>query len=107
MLTIKENLHQVQRRIANAAERVGRDPNGITLIAVSKTFPATAIAAASEVGIRDFGENRVEEAAQKIPQLNVGVNSSHPIRWHLVGYLQSRKVKDAVPLFDFIHSVDS
>lgn len=107
MLGIKENLHEVRRRIAEAASRAGRNSNDITLIAVSKTFQATAIVAAYEVGVRDFGENRVEEAAQKIPQLSSGDTSKDPIKWHLVGHLQSRKVKDAVLLFDYIHSVDS
>lgn len=108
MLTIKENLYEVQRRITDAATRVGRNPNDITLIAVSKTFPAEAIIAAHELGLRNFGENRVEEAAEKIPQVTAQLITQPPcIAWHLIGHLQSRKVKDAVALFDCIHSIDS
>lgn len=113
MPEIERNLRAVQLRIANAAMRAKRDPKDITLIAVSKTFPAEAILAAFELGIRNFGENRVEEAMEKIPRIGLPVTDAQaaypPDRpsWHLIGHLQSRKVKDAVPLFDYIHSVDS
>lgn len=101
---LAQNLQLIQQRIARAAERAGRDPRAITLVAVSKTFPAEAVLAAYALGVRHFGENRVEEAARKIPITQL---SNYPITWHLIGHLQSRKVKDAVPLFDFVHSVDS
>jgi len=131
MSDLTANLHQVQHRIADAAMRAGRDPNDITLIAVSKTFRTEAVVAAHELGLRNFGENRVEEAAEKIPQVNAQILSAataptpssfdsaqdagaeartadlKKITWHLVGHLQSRKVKDAVALFDCIHSIDS
>ena len=105
LIGIEHNLQMVQQRISHAAERAGRDPREITLVAVSKTFPIEAVHAAHALGIRHFGENRVEEAATKIPLVSQSLN--HPIIWHLIGHLQSRKVKDAVSLFDFIHSVDS
>ncbi len=101
---LEQNLKLVQQRIAHAAERAGRDPREITLVAVSKTFPAEAILSAHALGVRHFGENRVEEAAEKIPPINRRRQTA--ITWHLIGHLQSRKVKDAAPLFDFIHSVD-
>ncbi|MEW5718797.1 MAG: YggS family pyridoxal phosphate-dependent enzyme [Chloroflexota bacterium] len=101
---LEQNLKLVQQRIAHAAERAGREPREITLVAVSKTFSAEAILAAHALGVRHFGENRVEEAAEKIPPINRRLQTA--ITWHLIGHLQSRKVKDAVPLFDFIHSLD-
>ena len=106
---LEQNLKLIQQRIANAAERAGREPREITLVAVSKKFPAEAVLAAHAFGIRHFGENRVEEASEKIPPINQRLQTSQPpaIVWHLIGHLQSRKVKDAVSLFDFIHSADS
>lgn len=103
---LEQNLTHVQQRLARAAERAGRDPREITLVAVSKTFPAETILAAYALGVRHFGENRVEEAAQKIPSVKSQIVQSL-ITWHLVGHLQSRKIKDALPLFDFIHSIDT
>ncbi len=114
------NLRTVQQCIADAATRAGRDPQEITLVAVSKTFPADAVLAAHALGVRHFGENRVEEALEKIPQVSRQL-PNHPsaslrtslttqlpnITWHLIGHLQSRKVKDAVSLFDVVQSVDS
>jgi PLP dependent protein len=102
---IEHNWRIVQQRITDAAERAGRDPHEITPVAVSKTFPVQAVLAAQALGVRHFGENRVEEAVTKIPLVSQSPN--HPITWHLIGHLQSRKVKDAASLFDFIHSVDS
>lgn len=101
---LDENLRRVQDRIANAATRASRDPHEITLVVVSKTQPAEAILAAYAAGVRHFGENRVEEAAAKIPVVNA---QAQGITWHLIGHLQSRKAKGAAPLFDFIHSIDS
>ena len=119
MTNIEHNLQHIRSRIADAATRAGRDPNEITLVAVSKTFPADAVLAAYELGVRHFGENRVEEAAEKIPLFNQRLQTNHPTNalsnsrtialptWHLVGHLQSRKAKDAAALFDFIQSIDS
>ena len=111
MISLEKNLKTVQQRIASAAERAARDPRGITLVAVSKTFPAETILAAHAHGVRHFGENRVEEALEKIPSVNQQTirltNQPTNVTWHLIGHLQSRKIKDAAPLFDFIQSVDS
>lgn len=118
---LAHNLYTVQQRIAGAAARAGRNPQEITLVAVSKTFPVEAILAAYAQGVRHFGENRVEEAVVKIPQVktqlpnypglaphaSVDITRPPDITWHLVGHLQSRKVKDAVALFNFVHSVDN
>jgi PLP dependent protein len=104
MTNIEHNLQIVQRRIADAATHAGRDPRDVTLVAVSKTFPAEAILAAYTLGVRHFGENRVEEAATKIPAVN---SQTQGITWHLIGHLQSRKAKDAVALFDMVQSVDT
>ncbi len=99
---IGPNLARVQERIALAAQRAGRRPSEITLVAVTKTRPPEDLAAVYEAGVRDIGENRVEEAAVKKPQLDLT-----ELTWHLVGHLQSRKARQAVDLFDVIHSVDS
>ncbi|MBI4788637.1 MAG: YggS family pyridoxal phosphate-dependent enzyme [Chloroflexi bacterium] len=114
MTDLEKNLIEVQRRIRTAAESAGRNPDDITLIAVSKTFSAEMLVAAYQLGVRHFGENRVEEAETKIPQVSRQLEtialSNYPtiqLAWHMVGHIQHRKVKDAVKLFDFIHSVDS
>jgi pyridoxal phosphate enzyme (YggS family) len=105
MDALEKNLRSVQQRIADAAARAGREPGEITLVAVSKTFPAETILAAHAMSVRHFGENRVEEAAAKIPPLKRQLQTS--ITWHMVGHVQHRKVKDAAALFDFVQSVDS
>jgi pyridoxal phosphate enzyme (YggS family) len=101
---IAENLQAVRERVAAACQRAGRFPDEVVIVAVSKTFPATLVAEACRSGLTDIGENRVQEAAGKIPQMEA--LGSHP-RWHLVGHLQTNKVKTALGLFDIIHSVDS
>jgi PLP dependent protein len=102
--TLAENLASVRQRIAVAAQRVGRDPAEITLVAVSKTKPIAAIQAAYAAGQRDFGENRVEELWEKVQQAQtLGLAD---IRWHLIGTIQSRKTGQAVGPFGLIHSVD-
>jgi len=103
-MDISRNIRDVERRIAAAARKVERDPNGITLIAVTKGLPPQAIEAAVAAGIRNIGENRVQEAQDKIAQLSIsGVRPT----WHMVGHLQRNKVKTAVEIFDIIHSIDS
>ncbi|HEY3343020.1 MAG TPA: YggS family pyridoxal phosphate-dependent enzyme [Anaerolineae bacterium] len=110
-LSIQQSLARVRERIAEAALRAGRAPEEVTLVAVSKTFPAQAVLEAIAAGQRDFGENRVEEALPKmgeivkrrVPSDDAGL----ALRWHLIGHLQSRKVKDAAGHFALIHSVDS
>lgn len=104
-MTIAENIAKVRENIAAACARAGRDPAEITLIAVSKTHPPQAVQAAMTVGVQHFGENRVEEASTKIPNVNASVPTA-PI-WHMIGHVQSRKAKLVVPLFDVVHSVDS
>ena len=89
-------------RITRAAAGAGRDPAGIRLVAVSKTFPLAAVEAAAGAGLADFGENRVQEALAKIEE-----SAGLPVRWHLIGHLQSNKARQAAARFDWIHSVDS
>jgi pyridoxal phosphate enzyme (YggS family) len=99
---VASNLQSVRSRIAAAAARAGRDPSDVLLIAVSKTFGVDRIREAWGAGQRDFGENKVQEALQKI-----GETSDTTIRWHLIGHLQSNKAKKAAGSFACIHSVDS
>jgi len=103
METATSALAHVRSEIARACKDAGRDPAGVTLVAVSKTFPAEAIEPVIAAGQRVFGENRVQEAKGKWPALI----DKHPgIELHLIGPLQSNKAKEAVALFDAIHSVD-
>ena len=96
-------LAAVEQDIARACKEARRDRSSVTLVAVSKTFDADAIAPVIEAGQRVFGENRVQEAKAKWP----GLMSAYPgIALHLIGPLQSNKAKEAVALFDAIHSVD-
>lgn len=98
---LRETLPQVQERIARASERSGRrDP--VTLVAVTKGHPVDAVRAALALGHRDCGENRVQELEEKVGQLGRAA-----LRWHLIGHLQRNKVKQALPLFDLLHSIDS
>lgn len=106
MNQIASNLAQVRERIAEAALRAGRDPATVRLVAVSKTFPAEAVLAAWEAGQRDFGENRAEEAAVKVPLVAAALEGAHPI-WHMIGHLQRRKARLVLAHFDVVHSVDS
>jgi len=109
MIDIEANLRDLERRIAEAAGRAGRDPAEIALVAVTKVFTVAHIQAAYELGVRHFGENRVGEAAGKIPIVDQWVEERAlpPITWHMVGHLQSRKAREAIQLFDMIHSVDT
>ncbi|HEX3000220.1 MAG TPA: YggS family pyridoxal phosphate enzyme, partial [Armatimonadota bacterium] len=84
-------MRSVQDRIRTAAERAGRNSGEITLVAVSKTFPAETILAVHSLGVRHIAENRVEEAAQKIPQVRAQLSEEpNGLTWHMVGHLQSR-----------------
>lgn len=98
---LADRLTRVRERIARACARAGRDPKSVLLVAITKGFPAEAVRAAVSLGLTDFGENRVQEAEDKIPEI-----APRP-RWHLVGHLQTNKAKRAVQLFDEIQSVDS
>jgi pyridoxal phosphate enzyme (YggS family) len=99
---IAGRLGEVRERIDAAARSAGRDPDSVRLIAVSKTFPISAIREAFDAGQRDFGENRVQEALQKIT-----LSTDLSVRWHLLGHLQANKSKKAAASFAVIHSVDS
>ena len=98
---ISANLAAVRARLDRAAAAAGRGPDEIRLIAVSKTFGVAHVEAAAAAGLRDLGENRVQEALEK-----QAATPALPVRWHLVGHLQSNKARKAVA-FDWIHSVDS
>jgi PLP dependent protein len=106
MTSLRDNLQRVCDRIANAAARSGRDLSSITLVAVSKTHPVEAVLAAYELGVRHFGENRVEEASFKLPAFRRAI-ADPAVVFHMIGHIQSRKVEDVAALFDHVHSVDS
>ena len=97
---IVSNIRMIRERIVAAAARAGRDPDGIQLMAVSKTVPPERILQAADAGITLFGENYVQEAREKIPAIG------HNLSWHMIGHLQTNKVKYVITLFDWIHSVD-
>ncbi|HKG23956.1 MAG TPA: YggS family pyridoxal phosphate-dependent enzyme [Blastocatellia bacterium] len=99
---IRERLARVQERIARAAERAGRSAEEITLITVSKTFDADTVRKAVDAGVRDLGENKVQEASGKALKVR-----AENLRWHMIGHLQGNKARAAVAIFDVIHSVDS
>jgi len=99
--TIAQRVEQIRRRLADACARVGRPEDSVRVVAVSKNHPPAHVEAAAAAGVTLFGENRVQEAAAKIPQC------SGRLEWHLVGHLQSNKARAAVQLFHTIHSVDS
>jgi PLP dependent protein len=101
MSSIAENLDRVREQIASAAAKAGRSANDVELVAITKTHPAEKVREAIEAGESLFGESRVQEARAKIPDLPSN------IRWHFVGHLQKNKVRQALPLFEMIHSVDS
>ncbi len=112
--TLSENIKSIYRRMAHAAMRVGREPDEVKLIAVSKNVSAQMVRRAIEAGMRDFGENRVQEFRDKHELLSRQIDfSSHNssagyrVAWHLIGHLQKNKAKAAVEFFDVIHSLDS
>ncbi|MBR0027697.1 MAG: YggS family pyridoxal phosphate-dependent enzyme [Clostridia bacterium] len=99
-MNIRENLEEVERRITAAAERSGRKRSDITLIAVTKTHPAEMMNEAIELGVTDIGENKPQEVRDKYADVK-------PVRWHLIGHLQTNKVKYVIDKVCLIHSVDS
>jgi len=99
---IAENIRLVRERIAKACARAGRDPAQITIVAISKNRSAEEVGEVIGAGITDIGENKLQEA-----RLKADSRKLKAVRWHMVGHLQSNKVKDAVKIFDLIHSVDS
>ncbi len=101
MSTIEKNIAKVAARIREAAQAVGRDPASVGLLAVSKAQPAAAIREAAEAGMRDFGENYLQEALDKQAELG-----ELPLTWHFIGPIQSNKTKPIAEHFDWVHSVD-
>jgi hypothetical protein len=99
---IPRRLAEIRERIADAAGRAGRSPDDVRLIAVSKTHPIDAVRAAADAGQRDFGENKVQEALQKIAQ-----SADNRLKWHLIGHLQSNKARKAAAAVQAIHAIDS
>src|SRR5215510_7974681 len=95
-------LADIRARLAAAAQRSGRQPDDVRLIAISKTHPASIVRQVCQLGATDFGENRVQEAEGKIAEIG-----RDKVRWHLVGHLQANKARRAVNLFDVIHSIDT
>jgi len=111
---LSENIKDVYRRIGHAAMRSGRGPGEVKLIAVTKGVSASVMREALELGLRDFGENRIQEFREKRESLMRGVvlfsaeePAGYRVRWHLIGHLQKNKSKVAVEFFDLVHSVDS
>ena len=100
--SLADNLRKVQQTIAESAARAGRDPKGVTIVAVTKTFPVSVVREAMALGLRIFGENRVQEAIPKIDEIG-----TREVSWHLIGHLQSNKVKFIEGRFAMIESIDS
>src|SRR3954469_23560939 len=105
MSELRDRIERVRGQIADAAARAGRDPSEITLIGVSKTKPAEAVAEAFAEGIEHVGENRVQEAAEKVERVRALLGRDP--NWHLIGTLQRNKARQALDLFSMIQSVDS
>jgi pyridoxal phosphate enzyme (YggS family) len=111
---LSEHIKRIYGAMSHAAMRAGRDPHEVKLIAVTKKVPANAVVQALEIGLRDFGESRVQEFREKLVEMRnllgvlpAGTLKGYRPRWHLIGHLQKNKAKMAVELFDIIHSVDS
>ncbi|MDD9956054.1 MAG: YggS family pyridoxal phosphate-dependent enzyme [Anaerolineaceae bacterium] len=103
-MSISANIEGIREQIEAACNRVGRDPSDVTLLAVCKQQTPEAVRTAAAAGLRHFGENRVEEAVTKIPQVRQCV--TEPIVWHMVGHIQSRKARHVPGLFQVVHAVD-
>ncbi|HEY3518403.1 MAG TPA: YggS family pyridoxal phosphate-dependent enzyme [Gammaproteobacteria bacterium] len=101
MTEITDHLAQIFERVARAAQRSGRSPNNVTIVAIGKQQPASAIAAAQRAGISDFGESYVQEALPKIAALGAA-----PITWHFVGKMQANKTRQVAETFSWVHTVD-
>lgn len=101
MSTVADNLEVIRARIANAVQRSNRNATDVELLAVSKTFPVEVIQEAVDAGQSLFGENKVQELLAKQPAM------SSKLRWHIIGHLQSNKIRKCLPLVEAIHSVDS
>ena len=104
---ISENVLKIKERVSLVCSRVNRDPASITIVGVSKGRSVAEIKEVVASGITDIGENRIQEAIAKYNELRAQSSQLRAIKWHLVGHLQTNKVKEAVKIFDLIHSVDS
>ncbi len=104
MSDLGERLDHVRQRIAGAARRAGRDPAQIRVVAVSKTFPAARVLEAISAGVDCLGENRIQEASRKLPEVRAASDAC--VEWHFIGPLQRNKARRAVELFDVLESVD-
>lgn len=106
---MEERLHDIYSRIAQAARCAGRDPSDIQLIVVTKNIPVEIIREVISLGVRHIGENKVQEAIAKQKEFQPTTHDPRltTIQWHLIGHLQTNKVRDAVEIFDWIHSIDS
>jgi PLP dependent protein len=100
-MDIQNQIHDIQKRIQDSAARVGRNPSDILLLAVSKTVSSDNIQKAYDAGLKDFGENRMQEALEKMPLL------PWDVRWHMIGQLQTNKINKTLGRFVLIHSIDS
>lgn len=105
---IAENVARIRERIADAAARAGRSPEEILLLGVTKTTPPEMVLAAVRAGVSTLGENYVQEARQKIPEVNKAAEAEgHPLNWHLIGHLQTNKAKYCPSLFAVVETVDN
>jgi len=104
---IKENVSRIRQRILKVCSKINQDPGKITIIAVSKGRSLEQVKEAIDAGISDIGENKVQEAVSKYNELYAKRYTLNAIEWHMVGHLQTNKVKDAVKIFDLIQSIDS
>jgi hypothetical protein len=104
---LRGRLADVRARIERAARRADRDPAAVRLVAVSKSFPADFVRAAAEAGQVDFGENKVQEALPKMDAVRAVTAGNLQLRWHLIGHLQTNKVRKAGASFDVVHSIDT
>lgn len=102
---IGKRIEEVRGRIRRACERAGRDPNEVTLVAVTKTFPAEAVSAAHDADVKDFGENKAQEFVEKFEAVDPATNQE--LRWHFIGHLQRNKIKLVVGRAHVIHGIDS
>jgi pyridoxal phosphate enzyme (YggS family) len=109
--TIQARVGEVRRQITDACARAGRSVDTVTLVAVSKTHPAEAVVQGIAAGLTDFGENRPQEAVEKIAQVGAGLGATQGAgglpRWHMIGHVQSRKARLLVGRFALVHSIDS
>jgi PLP dependent protein len=104
---IKENISIIRQRLFEVCSKINQDPANITIVAVSKNRTAEEIREVLSAGLTDIGENKVQEALIKYNELKAPGSGLPSVKWHMVGHLQTNKVKDAVKIFDLIHSVDS